>query len=87
MKLQHRTRIFTESGSIYEIDPETQRWERTEGVSPALRTKNGYYRNLAFKGIGYPVIITAGPLTPGMAERRITTSRVVDYEGEPDSQV
>jgi hypothetical protein len=73
-------RIYTESGSVYEIDSEAQRWERLEGTSPALRTRDGFYRKLIFRGVGYPMVITGEPLTPGTDERRIITSPVVDYE-------
>ena len=75
-------RVFTESGSIYEIDPETQWWERLEGTSPALRTKGGYYRKLLFRGIGYPLVMTCEPIVPDADGRLITTSPVVDYEEE-----
>lgn len=78
------TKVTTETGSVYLIDPGNKTWERvTKGalVGPCpLRTLTGAYHSWTGCVIGERMGFCGDSLTPGGMGRIISTSPVVAFE-------
>lgn len=73
-------RVWTKSGSVYEIDLEAKTWRRPTAGSSNLRTQEGTFINDPEITIGLPIKLICPPLVEEFDGRAIVTTAVTQVE-------